>query len=298
MEKRMFGKTGMQVTPLGFGGAEIGYQGASAETVAKLLNSALDAGLNVIDTAECYINSEELIGNAVGHRRSDYFLFTKCGHADGLAHPDWSSPALLRSIDRSLKRLRTDRVDLVQLHSCSEDLLRKGEVIEALQKARTDGKTRFIGYSGDGSAARYAVECGAFDVLQTSVSIADQQAIDLTLPLASKSGMGVIAKRPIANAVWKNGDIAPGEYYRPYWERLRVLQYDFLKGDMDIAVSTALRFTLSVPGVHTAIVGTTNPSRWSTNAAFVAKGPLPEAERRTIRARWQQVADAGWVGQV
>jgi aryl-alcohol dehydrogenase-like predicted oxidoreductase len=298
MEKRTFGKTGMQVTPLGFGGAEIGYQGISPETVQKLLNSALDAGLNVIDTAECYINSEELIGNAVSHRRNDYYLFTKCGHAEGLAKPDWSTPALLRSIDRSLKRLRTDRVDLVQLHSCSEDLLRKGDVIEALQRARQDGKTRFIGYSGDDSAARYAVECGAFDALQTSVSIADQQALDLTLPLATKSNMGVIAKRPIANAIWKNGDTTPGEYYRPYWERLRVLQYDFLKGDMDNAVATALRFTLGLPAVHTAIVGTTNPSRWATNAGFLAKGPLTDAEFRAIRDRWQQVAAGSWVGQV
>jgi aryl-alcohol dehydrogenase-like predicted oxidoreductase len=298
MEKRTFGKTGMQVTPLGFGGAEIGYQGATQETVEKLLNSALDAGLNVIDTAECYINSEELIGSAVAHRRKDYYLFTKCGHAEGLAKPDWSAPALLRSIERSLERLRTDRVDLVQLHSCSEDFLRKGEVIEALQKARQDGKTRFIGYSGDDAAAHYAVECGAFDVLQTSVSIADQQAIGLTLPLATQKNMGVIAKRPIANAVWKNGDTPPADYYRPYWERLRSLQYDFLRGDIDSAVSTALRFTLSVPGIHTAIVGTTKPSRWATNAAFLKKGPLPEAEFRTIRARWQQVAETSWVGQV
>jgi aryl-alcohol dehydrogenase-like predicted oxidoreductase len=298
MEKRTFGKTGLQVTALGFGGAEIGYEGATQETVKKLLNSALDAGLNVIDTAECYRNSEEMIGKAVSHRRGDFHLFTKCGHAEGYANADWSAPALLRSIERSLRLLRTDRVELVQLHSCTEELLRKGEVIEALQKARNAGMTRFVGYSGDGSAARYAIECGAFDVLQTSVSIADQEAIELTLPLAAEHNLGVIAKRPIANAAWKTGAKPVSGYHHAYWDRLQVLDYPFLKGDLNAAVATALQFTLSVPGVHTAIVGTTNPTRWKQNADLIARGPLSDAEFRAIRERWKAVARPDWVGQM
>src|SRR5690349_18763431 len=90
MEKRKLGKTGLDVTVLGFGGAEVGYSDAAPERVKELLNSALDAGLNVIDTAECYVTSEENIGKAVGHRRNDYHLFTKCGHARGYADPDWN----------------------------------------------------------------------------------------------------------------------------------------------------------------------------------------------------------------
>ena len=83
LEKRRLGNTDMDVTILGFGGAEIGFQNTEAATIEKLLNSALDAGLNVIDTAECYADSEEEIGRAVGHRRKDYYLFTKVGHAFG-----------------------------------------------------------------------------------------------------------------------------------------------------------------------------------------------------------------------
>ena len=133
IERRRLGKTGMEASVLGFGGSEIGYQRASFKSVERLLGGALDAGLNVIDTAECYEDSEELIGRAVGGRRSDYHLFTKCGHARGEWRADWRPAALLRSIERSLKRLRTDRVDLLQLHSCSLDVLKRGDAIAALE---------------------------------------------------------------------------------------------------------------------------------------------------------------------
>jgi aryl-alcohol dehydrogenase-like predicted oxidoreductase len=297
MEKRQLGKTDMHVSVLGFGGAEIGLEGVTPDTVARLLGGALDAGLNVIDTAECYAGSEELIGQAVGARRGKYYLFTKCGHPEGMATEDWGKASLLASIERSLRRLRTDRLDLVQLHSCSEEELRKGEVIEALEEARRRGHTRYIGYSGDGRAALYAVECGRFDTLQTSVSIADQEALDLTLPPAGQRGMGVIAKRPVANAVWRFNQRPPNAYHHTYWERMRKLDYDFLR-DSPTAMGTALRFTLSVPGVHTAIVGTTKPGRWRENAALLEAGPLPAETIERIRARWRQVADASWEGQV
>jgi aryl-alcohol dehydrogenase-like predicted oxidoreductase len=112
MEKRRFGNTDMEVSMLGFGGSEIGYQNASVNTVEKLLGSALESGLNVIDTAECYMNSEELIGKAVSHRRNEFYLFTKCGHSKGDDNivdsgdtESWSITSITRSIDRSLKRL-------------------------------------------------------------------------------------------------------------------------------------------------------------------------------------------------
>lgn len=298
MEKRVLGKTDMQVSVLGFGGSEIGYGQAAVETVERLLGGALDAGLNVIDTAECYVTSEELIGRAVSHRRADYYLFTKCGHAAGIDLPDWNPRLLEQSIERSLKRLRTDHVDLLQLHSCAEEVLREGDVIEVLRRAREAGKTRYIGYSGDGRAALYAVECGAFDTLQTSVNIADQESLELTLPHARARDLGVIAKRPIANAVWKNKERPGDSYVQPYWDRLQQLDYEFLRGDMGQAVATALRFTLSVDGVQTAIVGTEKPERWRQNAAMLSDGALPAAQFEAIRARWRERAGADWAGEV
>jgi len=297
METRQFGKTDMRVSVLGFGGAEIGFEQAPPEDVLMLLTTALDAGLNVIDTAECYLASEELIGETVSNRRKQYFLFTKCGHPERPGVEDWRKESLLASIARSLLRLKTDRVDLIHLHTCSEQELRKGEVIAALQEARERGYTRYIGYSGDSSAARYAIECGVFDSLQTSVSIADQEAIELTLPLARERGLGVIAKRPIANAAWRYSQKPSNWYHQAYWERLQKLDYDFLKGDPKQAASIALRFTLSVPGVHTAIVGTKNPTRWRENAELLKAGPLPPEQFEAIRARWKEVADKSWIGQ-
>src|SRR6185295_4218465 len=102
---------------------------------------------------------------------------------------------------------------------------------------------------------------------------------------------------PIANVAWKYTE-APDPYYVPYWERFKVLNYEYLKGDMTSAVDTALRFTLSVPGVHTMIVGTTQPDRWQKNASIIAAGKLPADKYEAIRARWKAVAKQDWVGQV
>jgi aryl-alcohol dehydrogenase-like predicted oxidoreductase len=297
METRKFGKTDMQVSVLGFGGSEI--RGSSVDDVRRLLESAFDAGLNVIDTGECYDDSEELIGRAVSTRRSDYYLFTKCGHNRGEELPDlpdWNPKLLEASIDRSLRRLRTDHLDLVELHSCSLDVLRNGDVIPVLEKAKRMGKTRYIGYSGTNENARYAIHTGAFDVLQTSLSIADQQNIDFTLPAAIERNMAIIAKRPIANFAWGTPNITKEAYGYQYWERLQKLDYDFLKGSPETAVATALRFTLSIPGVHTAIVGTANSDRYTENAAYIAPGNLSDEEYQTIRARWEERADQHWLG--
>lgn len=298
MEYRRLGKTGMNVSVLGLGGSEMGYQHLSITAAKRLLNEAVDAGITAIDTAECYATSEELIGEALGKRRKDYCLFTKCGHESGWSYPDWRPESLLRSIQRSLKRLKTDHVDLVQLHSCSEAELRKGTVIETLRRARELGYTRFIGYSGDSQAALYAVECGEFDTLQTSVNLADQEALDLFLPSAENHNIGVIAKRPLANVAWHNGDRPPSDSYgRAYWQRLQKLKYEFLKADLKETVALALRFTLSVPGVHTAIVGTAKPGRFAENSAAVAAGPLSQKTFAGIHARWREIAQSTWAGQ-
>ena len=297
MIRRTLGRTGLDVSVLGFGSSEIGFERTGVATVRRLLHDALEAGLDVIDTAECYGDSEALIGAALVGRRRDVHLFTKCGHFAGTGRDDWRPASLERSIARSLRRLRTDYVDVLQLHTCSEADLRRGDVIDVVERARERGQARFVGYSGDGAAARYAVECGRFDTLQTSVSVADQEALELTLPMARVRNVGVISKRPIANAAWRVGHRPANAYHQAYWDRLQRLDYDFLRRPAAEAIGVALRFTAAVPGVHTLIVGTTRPGRWRENAAWLAPGALPPAEFERIRARWSAVADASWIGQ-
>lgn len=305
VERRPFGKTDMRVAVLGFGGAEIGYEKTDQATVAKLLHAALDAGLNVVDTAECYLDSEVAIGEAIGARRKEFFLFTKCGHVlpDGARGASWTKDGVVKSIERSLKRLKTEVVDLVQLHSCSLDELKKGECIAGLEEAKKQGKARYIGYSGDSLAAKWAVESGRFDALQTSINVADQECIELVLPLAKEKQMGVIAKRPIANAAWRYDAKPENDYHVTYWERLSELKYAWAAGDArkdqgpDGPAGTAMRFTAMQPGVSVLIVGTTKPERWKQNADLLAAGPLAKEKHDAIRARWKAVAKADWTGQ-
>jgi len=284
----------MDVTVLGFGGA--GIAGESIENIGNVLNSALDAGINVIDTAECYEGGEKSTGNAISKRRDEFFLFTKCGHPRGIGSADWSASSILQSIERSLRRLQTDRIDLIQLHGCSEAVLKKGEAISALEKARERGWVRYLGYSGDGHPARFAVECDAFDALQTSINIADQEAVSQIAPLTRARNVGLIAKRPLANFAWKTGHKPINSYHHQYYERLRKLNFDFLRND-EGSIAIALRFVLSVPGVHTAIVGTTKPERCQENARLLESRPLPQNEYKAIRERWDVIAPTTWIGQ-
>ncbi len=284
----------MDVTVLGFGGADIA--GESMENIGNVLNSALDAGINVIDTAECYEGGEKSISNAISKRRDEFLLFTKCGHPRGIGSADWSASSILQSIERSLRRLQTDRIDLIQLHGCSEAVLKKGEAISALEKARERGWVRYLGYSGDGHPARFAVECDAFDALQTSINIADQEAVSQIAPLTRARNIGLIAKRPLANFAWKTGHKPINSYHHQYYERLRKLNFDFLRND-EGSIAIALRFVLSVPGVHTAIVGTTKPERCQENARLLESRPLPQNEYKAIRERWDVIAPKTWIGQ-
>lgn len=298
MEYRTLGNTCLRVSVLGFGGAEIGYEGASDSEVQRIVGAALDAGINVFDTAECYVDSEQKLGRALAGKRDQVLIFSKCGHAYDLEGVDWEPAMLQRSIDRSLQRLGTDRLDLIQLHSCSAEVLRSGDVIDVLERARAAGKARFIGYSGDSYDALAAIDTGRFDTLQTSVNIADQECLALTLPRAADLRIGVIAKRAIANAAWKTGRPPASDYSRPYWDRLVELDYEILKAPLRTAVSSALRWTLAVPGVNVAIVGTKSSGRFMENAELLHDGPLAKGVWDAVRFRWLEAAKPDWVGQV
>ncbi|MGD0138128.1 MAG: aldo/keto reductase [Tepidisphaeraceae bacterium] len=305
MLKARFGKTGLHVTPLGFGAAEIGFLKPERERATRVLNLLLDEGVNVIDTAAGYDTSEEIIGQAIAHRRSQFVLVSKCGQRAGLGAEAWSPELIQQSVDRSLSRLKTESIDVMLLHTCDEATLRKGEALGALVKARQAGKIRFAGFSGDNQAAAYAATLPEIAVIETSISIADQANIDLVLPIARKHDVGVLAKRPLANAAWKSAHDRPGHYaayVQPYVDRLAKMNLDPANlgfvGDVDLAwPEMALRFTLSQTGVQTAIIGTTSPRNAQRNIEFAKKGPLPKeiVEKIRVAFRAGQAAD-NWPG--
>lgn len=308
MEKRTFGKTGLEVSVLGFGGAPIGVLATGQNDVAHLVNLLLDQGVNVIDTAAGYRGSEEAIGQAVGHRRDEFVLISKCGQtfAD-LRGEAWSPELISHTIDRSLNRLRTDHLDVMLLHTCDLTTLKRGEAVGALVKAREQGKIRFAGYSGDNEAAAYAARDSEIEVIETSISVCDQANIDSVLPIARDRNIGVIVKRPLANAAWKPLDDQPGfysDYAKTYTERLAAMDVTpqdlGFKGDPhQVWPEIALRFALMQPGTHTAIIGTTNADHARANRAFADKGPLPDEVASRLREVFlaaQTQSGASWEG--
>ena len=306
MQRRAFGKTGLEVSTLGFGGAPVGFLETEQGSVADILNGLLDQGVNLIDTAAGYDGSEEMIGRTIGHRRDDYILVSKCGRAmDGIDGAAWSEAAVLNTLDRALVRLQTDHLDVMLLHSCDLADLQKGEAVGALVKAREAGKIRFLGFAGDNEAAAYAAGLEDVSVIETSISICDQANIDNVLTVCQANNVGVLSKRSIANAAWKGAANQQGmyvNYAESYAQRLAAMAITpevlGFSGPGDWP-EIALRFNLSQPGLSCAIVGTTRPGNVTTNLAAAAKGPLPDDAVAKIRAAFQSAEAASgeqWPG--
>lgn len=302
MEKRTLGRTGLSVSLLGFGAAELGFLRVDAAESDRILNGVLDAGITLMDTAGCYVDSEQKIGNALSHRRKEFVLVTKCGHeVDESVAAEWTGQIVRDGVARSLRRLKTDHVDVLLLHSCSADKLQREDLIEALVECKTRGLTRFIGYSGDADDAVFAVNMKVFDCLETSVNIADQQAIKAYLPKAKQLKMGIIAKRSVANACWRDMSAANpfyAEYARPYVERLRTMGFTPDSVGFDGPwIELALRFAAFECHVDCALVGGRNLEHLQENIRIVEKGPLPQAVVRAIREVWLKHDDGSWKGQ-
>ena len=272
MEKKTLGRTGIEVTRLGLGLAEISRQeqrGRETADAAHVLNLALDIGINFLDTAPCYASTEELLGSAVSHRRDEFFLASKCGHAVDTDAEEWTAELIAESVDRSLRRLNTDYLDILQLHSCKLDVLKRGEVIQAVSNARDQGKTRFIGYSGDNEAALWAAASGIFDTLQTSFNLVDQSARRGLLAAARAAEMGVIIKRPVANGAWGRAD-SPYSYADEYFRRAQIMRETGpIQGEPEDPILLAFGFLFAHDEVDTAIAGTHNPAHLRANVEML-----------------------------
>lgn len=292
MDRRPLGKADLNVSVLGLGAGRLGDDEVPEDAVSELLNTALDAGINFIDTAPSYGASEERIGRHLQHRRDDFLLATKGGYGvPGV--PDWTPEVIAPGIEQSLSRMKTDRIDVFQLHSCPREVAMRDDMLAALEKAKDTGKVRFTGYSGEGEALAWAVRSGKFDAVQCSVNLFDQKNLEYVVPAGAHHGVGVIAKRSLGNAVWRHAAWPKGED-ADYWMRMQAMQLDV--GELEWA-EIALRFSAFTPGVSTALVGTMRPDHLEDSVAAVAKGPLPEETRLRIHAAFQS-KDRGWSSKV
>jgi aryl-alcohol dehydrogenase-like predicted oxidoreductase len=293
MEKRKFGKNGPEVTIIGLGAGHIGLDSQDEREIEKFLNTILDLGINFIDTARAYGLSETRIGKHIAHRRHEYILSTKVGY-DVHWTPDWSYDAVYGGIDQALKLLQTDYLDIVHLHSCSKQILEGGEVINALERSKKEGKIRFMAYSGENEDLEYALSIDRFDSIQTSVNFCDQRGISNYLPIAAEKGLGVIAKRPIANAPWRHETPPVGHYSEAYWHRLKKMDLNLPVSEM---TDIAIRFSTFSAGVSTSIVGTSGLKHLMESIKAIEKGPLPADVRSYLEEKFR-ANDENWVGLV
>ena len=270
MQFRTLGKTGLRVSEIGYGGAQIGNVNLPENRVEEVLNAVLDAGINFIDTAAMYGKSEERIGRCISHRRDEFVLATKCGdyvgETDGQYHivRDYSRDGILRTIDESRRKLNMDVIDIVQFHGLPDPDDDDDVAFEALLDARERGWTRFVGVSADGPAAAAAARRWPLDTQEFTYNILYQESADNLMPTLKSQGMGTIIKRPISNAVWQQTARPEGDYMGGPWDRAQSIPLAELAGEMPI-LEFVLRFTLSHPDVCTAIIGSTNTDHICAN---------------------------------
>jgi len=295
LARRQLGRTGLEVTMLGYGAMEL--RGAprgrdiSEGQAEIILNAVLDAGINYIDTSIDYGVSEERIGHYIGHRRDEYFLASKCGCLVGAppAPRGERSPHVFTrenitgGVEQSLKRMKTDHLDVVQFHSSpSAQTLEDNGAVEVLVDLKSAGKVRYIGMSATFPHLKDHIAMGIFDVFQIPYSAVEREH-ETAIAAASAAGAGIVIRGGAAK-----GAPAPDKHAGLQWERWQQAGLDEVLQDMS-PVEFVLRFTFSHPDMDTTIVGTVNPAHLEANLAALRKGPLPshlyaEAKRRLAAA--------------
>jgi aryl-alcohol dehydrogenase-like predicted oxidoreductase len=263
---RTLGRTGLQVTQLGYGAMEL--RGAprgrdiTDDQADTILRAVVDSGINYIDTSIDYGASEDRIGRFIATRRQEFFLASKCGCVvDGTRTPGQRQPHIftrenvITGVETSLKRLRTDYLDVVQFHaSPTPETLREQGALDGLLELQRQGKVRFVGMSGTLPNLPDQIAMGVFDVFQIPYSAVQSEHEDL-ITEAAQAGAGTVIRGGAAKGAWDGAELD-----------------DLLDGAS--RTEFILRYTLSHPNMHTTIVGTVDPAHLESNLAAARKGPL------------------------
>lgn len=283
----LLGDTGVKVTKLAYGTIEVGggIRQLDESDVGAILHQVLDAGINLIDTAPDYGEAEQRIGRHISHRRDEFFLASKCGcPVDPL--PPSSSHSFTRrnirlAVEQSLRRMRTDRIDLVQFHaSPTREVLGANDSLAELAALRSEGKIRFVGVSGTLPNVLDHIDMGVFDVFQLPYSALEREH-ERPIIDAAAAGAGTIVRGGIGRGVPDRSAVEV-DRLPPTWQELMLARApkwsraqldDFLDGSSRRELM--LRFTLSHPAVDTMLIGTASPEHLAQNVAAACKGPLP-----------------------
>lgn len=312
MRSRLLGRTGFAVSEIGFGCWGIGGMVAGASygktddaTSLAALNRAAECGITFFDTAEAYGNghSESLLGEAFG-RRDDIIIATKAGHEDFSKQPDFSPAGIRASVDRSRKRLKRERIDLLQLHNPTIEILRSDpRILEMLEDLVRSGTIRAFGISTKTpTEAATAIREFRFPVVQVNFNLADQRALEIgLLDLARETKTGIIGRTPLAfgflsGALDANVQFTAGDH-RANWSRERIREWveagrNFTRAiaerDRQSPALIALRFCLSYPEIGTIIPGMLKPEEVEENVRASAAGPLSAADLDGIRRTYNE----------
>jgi len=277
LEKRGISRIGTSVTFLGFGALEIGrdwglgdsqeMQKPDEKQAGKVLHTVLDLGINLIDTASAYHRSEERIGKFLSSRRHEFILATKCGEHSNEpdTYYDFSYRAVKESIDRSLKRLQTDVIDIMQIHfgPNPEQVIEAGETLAAMKDAQKEGKIRYLGASIDGELATLLIESGDFDVMQLRYNLLDQTN-EQNIALCQKKGFGVFIRSGLATGLLSSR-VLP-HLNEEFAHKKKVLALlELVGGDGDKLTALALQFLYRNQGISSILVGTKQPERIQQN---------------------------------
>lgn len=292
LTKRTLGRTGLEVTDLSYGAMEVrgsriwGGRPVEERQAEEILNAVLDSGINFIDTANDYGRSEEFIGKYLSGRRSEFYVATKCGctvvhkdeNTDDTPHV-WTRENLFRGLHESLARMKTDYVDVMQLHNPSVEQTEQGDLVAVLQEMKQQCKVRWIGCSSTHPHIETYIKMGVFDVFQIPYSALERQH-EQAITQAAQAGAGTIIRGGVAR-----GEPGEGLGNQDRWGLFEKARLDELLGEGESRTAFLLRFTLSHPDMDTTIVGTLIPKHLEENIRVAEQGPLPadvyaEAKRR------------------
>lgn len=302
----VLGRTGIEVTRLGYGTWEIEgriegnpvSRPVSEKQVSTLLNTALDSGINIIDTADCYGHAEEFIGRSVSHRRSEFVVATKCGcnwkgRSRNTPPKLFTRESVFNNVERSLKRLKTDHVDILQLHNPIIDQVDENDLIDALLEVKRQGKTRWIGMSSDMPHLPPLTRFEELDVFQVGYQAMQRESEDWIVRLGNDHRGFIIRSRAAKGQPHYEGTLAhkqdltisgPGT-----WVNFDRAKLDELRDTGDSRVAFMLRYIISLPQAHTIAVGTLSLEHLQENIAAIKRGPLSPETLKEANFRLEEL---------